>query len=358
MVYCLYFIAFVYIYIYIKRRGNEHSLSNQTIFNKDYTLPIRGICALLVVTGHLENYLMGSMTGKVLGNIYILHIFHWSSPAVSVFFFLSGYGLYKKLEKKPIQNFSWISASLIKVGLSLLIFCTVYIVTYYILDKDGCIALLEKAIFKGTIEILPHSWYMYVLLLLYFIFWLCFRVFKNYKAIIVLCICVLLYSLLIYLDGKQHLDMGLWTKAIWSFPLGVIVCSRESQIKLYVKEHFKIVYVSIPCFIILVASIVSLTNIHTIKVLIYHYMFVNVLGFLVYIMCIYLDLENNKIRSFAAYLGSISMEIYLTQGIFQQGLLSFIDNKYLYVILNYLLIILFAAGMHKLLMRIGLFKSK
>ena len=75
MEYCLYFIALVYFFIYIKKGRNDNALNNQTIFDKNYTLALRGICALLVVTGHLENYLVGDMTGKALGNICILHIF-------------------------------------------------------------------------------------------------------------------------------------------------------------------------------------------------------------------------------------------------------------------------------------------
>ncbi len=57
-------------------------------------------------------------------------------------------------------------------------------------------------------------------------------------------------------------------------------------------------------------------------------------------------------------MGTISMEIYLVQGIFQMGLLYFIENKFLYVLMNYVSIILFAIIMHRFFKKIGLYGSK
>ena len=351
---CFVVVLYIYTYVYVSKRKCLNSLNEQSSFNKDYTLPIRGLCALFVVTGHLENFLNSSS----LGTINWLHFFHWSTPAVSVFFFLSGYGLSKKLARIPIQNFKWISPSLKKIGISLLIFCFIYVVMYLILDKESCIALMERAFFNGTIEILPHSWYMYVLLLLYCFFWLCYKKINGKKALIALCMCILAYSYLIYIF-KDNLPFGLWTKAIWSFPLGIWVCNNEYRIKEYVKKHFNVVYITIPCFILLLTAVAFFNKerFSELEFFIQYIILLNLVGFFVYIVCIYIKSNNNIFTKVLSYIGTISMEVYLAQGIFQKGLLYFLDNKYIYLILNYFLIIIFAAFMHKLLIKIGLFKS-
>lgn len=54
-------------------------------FDLAHTLPLRGILATLVVLGHLDDVISGQTK--------ILMPFHMATPAVAVFFFMSGYGL-------------------------------------------------------------------------------------------------------------------------------------------------------------------------------------------------------------------------------------------------------------------------
>ena len=56
-------------------------------FGKADTMPLRGLLALVVMFSHLDT--------KTQFAVPVLHLVHWATPAVAVFFFLSGYGLVK-----------------------------------------------------------------------------------------------------------------------------------------------------------------------------------------------------------------------------------------------------------------------
>lgn len=349
---CYLFVAFLFFLVYVYIERGRIQLDSQHTFNKDFTVPLRGLAALLVVTGHLENYL----NSGGLGNITLLHILHWSTPAVSVFFFMSGYGLYKKQLRTPITSIKWIMPSVAKIFIALFVVCSIYLVVYYCLDKSGCIHLINNGSGAGRIELLPHSWYMYVQMLFYFFFYISYRYFNKY-ALWILCVLILLYSVFVWYDKYLQLYFALWTKAIWAFPIGVFVSTYEDRIKHLIKKYFRFVFLSVPCFIILCVIVPKLVQIQHLDYVLKQFIVLNLLGLFVYIVFMYLKFPNG-IGKLLAYFGVISMEIYLVQGIFQKSLLYFVDNKYIYVAINYILIVLFAIVMHWIFVKFGLFGRK
>ena len=68
----------------IRRQKSPEALDG---FGKRETLPLRGILVMLVVLGHL--------VGEVATKGHPLAGLSWATPAVGVFFFLSGYGLFR-----------------------------------------------------------------------------------------------------------------------------------------------------------------------------------------------------------------------------------------------------------------------
>ena len=77
-----------------------HRKEEYALFDIAHTLPLRGILAILVVLGHLDTV--------VSAQTKILMPFHMATPAVAVFFFMSGYGLMLSFTKKGgsyLQNF-------------------------------------------------------------------------------------------------------------------------------------------------------------------------------------------------------------------------------------------------------------
>ncbi|MBO7441128.1 MAG: acyltransferase [Bacteroidales bacterium] len=352
MGFCSLFVAFLFFLVYIYRERGEIQLDSQNTFDKDFTIPLRGLAALLVVTGHLENYL----NSGGLGNITLLHILHWSTPAVSVFFFMSGYGLYKKQFRSPITSIKWIIPSVAKIFIALFVICSIYLAVYYWLDKSSCIYLIINGSGAGRIELLPHSWYMYVQMLFYIFFYVCYRYFKK-NALWILCCLILLYSILVWYDKYLQLNFALWTKAIWAFPIGIFVSTYEDRIKQLVKKHFRLVFLSVPCFIILCIIASKIVHTQHLDYVLKQFILLNFLGVFVYIIFMYLKFPNG-VGKILTNFGVISMEIYLVQGIFQKSLLYFVENKYIYVGFNYFFIVLFAMGIHWLFVKIGLFGTK
>lgn len=351
---CYLFIVFLYFLVFAWKGMGKITPDSQHVFDKDFTLPLRGLCALLVVTGHLENFL-----GKgTLGNIPLLHFLHWSTPAVSVFFFLSGYGLYKKQLRVPITSFKWILPSIAKIAVALSVVCAIYLAMYYSLDKDGCLHLLRNGSGSGRIEFLPHSWYMYALMVFYLSFCFCYRYFKK-SAFGALCLSLALYSVFVWHDKTLQLNPALWTKGIWAFPVGVFTSCHEETIKKCIRMHFNAVFTIIPCFLLLCTASAFIGG-RLLRQVFFSFMSLNLTGLFTYVLFQYLKFPAHAER-ILSHFGDISMEIYLVQGIFQRGLLYFAGNKYAYVALNYLFIMLFAAAMHWVFVKTGLFgptKSK
>ncbi len=239
---CFLVISFLYLSVYLLIKTKYITVENQNSFTKEFTLPLRGLCALFVVTGHIENYL----NSAALGSFGLLHIFHWSTPAVSIFFFLSGYGLYKKTQRKPINDFKWILPAIVKIFVSLVVICCVYLCVYYILDKQECVRFLSDCISDRKIELLPHSWYMYVLILFYVLFYLNYKYLNGFKAFAGVCVSLILYSVFVWFDKFFNLEFLLWTKAIWSFPLGIFISIKEEQIKDFIKKHTSLIFIGVP----------------------------------------------------------------------------------------------------------------
>ena len=99
---------------------------NDEGFSKDATLPLRGVLALCIVLHHLSLRLMYMIPEASFFNLS--EFIKWGEPIVSVFFFMSGYGLIKSFLKKGTNYLDgFLTGRLSKIMIPYIICCVLYI---------------------------------------------------------------------------------------------------------------------------------------------------------------------------------------------------------------------------------------
>lgn len=282
-------------------------------FDLTHTLPLRGILATLVVIGHLDNVISGQTK--------ILMPFHMATPAVAVFFFMSGYGLMLSFSKgggRYLQNF--IAKASIKLLLPLLFTTCLYQGALFILG-DFNIEKILIDIASGIEMPLIHSWYVYALFLFYLLFYIVFK--YNNSSNIWPGLKLTLLMIVYYVVTRYVLDWPFyWWITCMAFPMGFFYSRYEDIIKEFLKEHY---WVTLPVIIALL-SIKLLSGTYTPFFAELPYILLGpIVAVVLYRMPLPVD---NKMLNF---LGSLSFEIYLTHGAFEELLRTSFNSPYIYI---------------------------
>lgn len=255
---------------------------------------LKGVMAIMVLIHHIADR---TSTGV------LFHPFsNFGYAAVGVFLFLSGYGLQisylKKGEKYSIGYFKKrIPAILFPYILINLIYWLVYTVNGDIYTPD----MVFFSIILGDI-IVPFSWYMTEILVLYLFFGLFMKMkSKKNDMIIRNAVVVLLFSV-----GAFVLDMGYW----WyvsniPFVVGVIAASYSDEIMKKTKKYmWLIALISLIGFIVLHVFFYGST------------LFMNVASVMFTVFVVALATYVEPRFGVLNFLGDMSLEIYLMQGMF------------------------------------------
>jgi len=131
-------------------------------FDRGRTLPLRGLLALLVVVGHCDLRLPGSPLLKML---------HLATPAVSVFFFLSGYGLVKAvLRNRAGYLDGFVPRAFVKLAVPLA--TATALECLFLVSRGEHLDLLQRGwqLLTAGRNFPYHSWYVYALLFHYLSF--------------------------------------------------------------------------------------------------------------------------------------------------------------------------------------------
>lgn len=208
-------------------------------FDVRTNLPVRGILALLICWHHI--CLEYSTQNDECQQFKL-----WGGVIVSIFFFMSGYGLIISYRSKENYLDGFIKNAIIKLGLPVLTLSVCYI---FVCSVGNCcymsindIIYIFYPYLGGTV--LPKSWFVYELLILYALFYVVFKN-KNFsetnklKAVFVL-VAILCCFFVISGYGSN------WYISTFSFPLGLLYASIESKLKIFLnKKRSNLVFFSI-----------------------------------------------------------------------------------------------------------------
>lgn len=179
------------------------------------TKALKGIMAIAVVLSHIytsgvfrfESSALAFIFGSVLGYV-----------PVSVFFFLSGYGLmcsYKSKGKDYIRHFP--RNRLLPFYITIVLAIIIYFILHISMGDGVSLFQLFKSFTLGG-TIITYGWYLQTILLLYFIFWLCFSLkIEDTKKVYVFCLAVsILYVVSYFIGVTPYMVCNCTMYGIWN----------------------------------------------------------------------------------------------------------------------------------------------
>lgn len=198
--------------------------------NQDRSTVLKGVCAISIVLLHL-----GSVTdSRVLPQV--------SAFAVSIFFFLSGYGLVCQYLRKGTNYLNgFLYKRVIKIVIPYLIAATLYsLYFYYAKLKYDYVFYGEynfgiKGVLKAFLEhgytIVINSWFVIVLLIVYIAFYFCFKYLKDIKdAICVLSSFVVLLTIVFFVLAQYRGWMTAYYMQTLSIICGLVFAYKKDKI--------------------------------------------------------------------------------------------------------------------------------
>lgn len=303
-------------------------------FNGDYlsqksSNSYRGIFALIVILHHIAQRVSGGILPPDFTRVGYL--------AVSVFFFLSGYGLQKKNLSDKTYSHTFLLKRIPAILIPYTIMSFIYWILYALLGDVRSLSVVLHNFIKNGDPIVWFSWYVVCILVFYFAFFVLMKIFKSNKKGMVLG-GILYYILYVFIC--RSLSFGLWwysTSLLAVF--GVFGASYEQKILAFLKKYY--VFVLSFCWI-------SFLTLAKYKWTIYWSMpslwtelaLVVVLAFLFVSVAILLSLKVRFGNKFLDFLGKISFEIYMVQG----ALMLLTKNGYINISNDFYWAILVLAG--------------
>ncbi len=192
------------------------------LISKNTSYFLRGIAALMVILSHYFEWSEANVGNPAFARFMMA----LGDPGVGIFFFLSGYAIYKSTgEKKTDKTFLWKRFKAVYLP---------YLLISVVKDIYRGKSLREYDA-KGIWELLKGGsfWYITVLLIIYLAFYFIWKLPKYRITILTLFIVDL--SLLYLILGYQIF----WYDANWAFALGLIVAKYEGSWK-FVQNGFSL----------------------------------------------------------------------------------------------------------------------
>lgn len=300
-------------------------------FAKEKMAPIKAIMALIIVADHL---------GLFYGISAFKPFIELGAPIVSVFFFISGYGLHISYQNKGDNYLKhFFSHRFWKVLAPYLLATLLFVLLFWSSEED-----FKKAIcttFSTGVPILPFSWFALEILFFYLAFYISFRLFPREWKIIGLCFLVVVLIIVFYVLGYSN---GWWISSL-AFPAGVIFAKIDKRLFSAIDKHPGVLWLSI--LVLIAVFFVSYLSGR-----VYEKYYVWTISHVCIVLTVsllvsWLPLERLNSTPIA-FLAKVSYEVYLCQGIAMQLLRGkfFVQNDVLFVFLVYTVTIILAWGIH------------
>lgn len=316
---------------------------NHRLYEKrNLTDLVKWIAAIAVVISHLYTFYMHSPT--------LATECRFGSLSVSIFFFLSGYGLicnYNLKGEKYLKGF--LIHRIGKVIIPLLTAYAIYIPLLKIISNRGGVTEAIQSLFS-TNPLLPYSWYVTEIVLLYLLFYITMRFVPKYK-IITLSLIIICMMLGMLLTKFPHW----WINATPCFIIGMWYCQYECAI---IKQIGKVKIWNLLLLIILFFCIYRLdiiqNNVQFLARWRYTYASYYIVNYLFILLAVYIlqgvhNIKKLKVKRNCYY------EIYLIQGSVFLLLNTIIDDKTLFFVLAIIVTLIFSLGINWINLKIAAF---
>lgn len=264
-------------------------------FSKDKVTPVRGILAIFIILHHV--YLCGHYG-------FLSEFKSWGAISVSMFLFISGYGLTKSYQIKGASYLKGFIKN--RLCMAILLPCAVVILLQALiaLVSGNCVTFL------GLLKNNGERWFIAAILYLYLSFYLTAIARTKLKSIIIISL-VLAYVLV-----AINLNLGrCWYISIWGFVVGNMYAENESYILEKFNQYKFLYYLTIPTLMGLMAICYVLGVILPSFMQISFSMVYAIIPMLFALILQKLDVARLHESKILKFLSGISYELYLTHGV-------------------------------------------
>jgi|GEM_PF-4979556 len=193
---------------------------------------IKGLCALEIVMDHLGAYIPDN---KLLSPFHTVGLL-----AVAMFFFFSGYGVTKSRLGKPEYLRKFLPNRLSSVLIPLFVTNLFYLALNFLLGTNYTFgeSLLKVFDFSGYSAALNGTtWYIYTIAYFYIIFYIGYRFLSERLALVLLTAFALVYSLIPVIIGGDQLGVQRFGMC-FCFIAGTITASNEKKLIASMRRHY------------------------------------------------------------------------------------------------------------------------
>lgn len=276
--------------------------------NNDYlgvksTTGLKGFLALGIVFHHLSQWIT---TGEEFSNFGYMGTY-----IVSVFFFLSGYGLYVQNEKKENYLDSFLVKRLFKILIPFIFISSIYLIYRKINGQELSNSFFIDLFKKGS-TVIYNGWFVDIIIIMYIFFYISFRMFSD-KTIAILVNTVLI---IFYIVLAIKLGYGFWWyNSSLPFVLGLLWAKNKNYIDKILNKYYFIVLVCIIGLLFISHQYdIVYKKLHLVDS--YSYAFLanidNVIFTIFFILIVRKIDFSNK---YLLFLGRVSFELYMIHGL-------------------------------------------
>jgi probable poly-beta-1,6-N-acetyl-D-glucosamine export protein len=224
----LYLLAFIFlpILVFYKSKVFTNKTYNLEFLSKPATNCIKGLCILVIILHHITQ----NMESPFVMNPFNL----FGYLAVSIFFFLSGYGLMVSALNKSDYLHGFFLKRLSKVYLPFVLVNAITLMLIYLLSNDKYSINETIAYILGIKLIDPSLWFVKAIILFYVIFYLAFKFFTKNIASKLVLIYSFIYFAVCYKIGLG----GWWFNTCFCFPMGVYLALYYNKFIKFIQENY------------------------------------------------------------------------------------------------------------------------
>ena len=290
-------------------------------FEKSKMPILKTAMAIIIVLCHLASKVDIS---------WIQPLRYWGAPCVSVFFFVSGYGL-------TISNKCNLRYYL-RRSLKVLIPCLLVSIIYFFLvrmPQDNLGYSLSEMIKTGTSPQL-HLWFVWALLIEYSLFFLSGGIKSKMMRLCTLFVSTIAAIVVLRTVGYDRC----WYVSLLAFPMGAMVALYSNRVYIILNRN-RLSFCGCFCFSMLLAAIMYATKVEYLYCISHAFIALAV-------FCVIVHLPIDRLFPHQQKIWGISYEIYLTQVVsmdFLRGVL-YVKSDVYYVLLTIVLIILLSLALN------------
>lgn len=276
--------------------------------NNDYlgvnsTNGLKGLLALGIVFHHLSQWVT---TGTEFVNFKYMGTY-----IVSVFFFISGYGLYVQNNRKEDYLDNFLSKRLSKILTPFIAISSIYLI-YRSINGQVLSSLFFIDLFRKGSTVIYNGWFVDIIILMYIFFYISFKIFSNRT------VAILVNTLLIvgYIILAIKLGYGFWWyNSSLPFVLGLLWAKNKKYIDEILNKYYFIILVCITSLLFISHQYsFVLKKLHIVDS--YSYAFLaNIDNVIFAIFFILIARKIDFSNKYLLFLGKISFELYMIHGL-------------------------------------------